>query len=133
VVTQHTPGPWTVRSYWRKRRAFRRGMPTPPAELEHRIEAAISENRRTIVADVPYGFGNLSDQERAANARLMAAAPDLLDAVRRWLTYDQVDLSDACEYGLNDAGGCIGDAPYETVCPACQLRAAIAEATGGGS
>lgn len=67
-----------------------------------------------------------------ANADLVAAAPDLLDAIRRWLEYDLVDLSDACEYGLNDAGGCTGDAPHEPICPACQLRAALAKADGGG-
>jgi hypothetical protein len=61
-MTEHTPGPWAD---------------DVTGDLSDRDGAIYSETSNTIVADNVYGR---SEAEADANARLIAAAPDLLAA-----------------------------------------------------
>lgn len=98
MSAQHTPGPWSVTS--EIDRIFN-------GEL---IRPGKPEERNTPVA-VVCDFNRFDrDDERKANARLIAAAPDLLAA---------------CEAALSDGP--------EHFAVAKQLQAAIARATGGAS
>ncbi len=65
MKTTHTPGPWNVN--------------IPPHKFP--IYAAHPANRFAYVATTPRDDG-LTDAERDANARLIAAAPELLEALR---------------------------------------------------
>ena len=91
---QHTPGPWTVNDGEIVGGGFVLGM----------VYGAISD------------VG--SDHECHANARLIAAAPDLLAALKAMM--DVQDSTDDC--WCDD-----GVRP----CEACQCRAAIAKVEGG--
>lgn len=114
MTEQHSPGPWQAEGdSW-------------PIEVWQLMTADRAGVRLATVSSTVPGGGD----QAWANALLMAAAPDLLDAIWRWLDYDDVDLLDRCEYGLTDTDECKGDAPGDPVCPACQLRTAIAKATG---
>lgn len=104
-MTQHTPGPWTVQNL-------------EPSTIGH--DWVDGPNRRRIavcseiVGSGPHGYCQLVDtDEIAANARLISAAPDLLDALKR-----MVDVP----------GGEDGD--FRAIAAA---RAAIAKATGEGA
>jgi methionine synthase II (cobalamin-independent) len=101
--TQHTPGPWTYsRSAvqygdWRFYVAQAEGAPYTPhySDVATLIAETVNDERRSI---------------QEANARLIAAAPDLLEALKR-LMGGTTTLQDAQE-------------------AAQQARAAIAKATG---
>lgn len=95
-MSEHTPGPWT--SY----------------TGTHSIWA---EGKRAIC--IMTGARKTADMERDANARLIAAAPELLDALRA-----AVDL-----YGK--PGG-PWNVPGSAGCWITQARAAIAAATATG-
>ena len=107
MKTKHTPGPWLFRT-----------APTS-AGLCHIVSAA--DWRGAFI----YGDGlrkGIDDalpkaQELAANARLIAAAPDLLEALQHIEEYwnqdqNETAMADACWHAINTA------------------RAAIARATG---
>jgi len=63
--TQHTPGPWAIFE-----------------TLRHREEGTVGiyGNESVLVADVQIWRGVMPQAESEANARLIAAAPDLLAA-----------------------------------------------------
>lgn len=63
METEHTPGPWFV---------------NPLGLTAHQLAVGTDE---TFVANC--GVGDGSPNEKAANARLIAAAPDLLEAFQR--------------------------------------------------
>ena len=73
MTTKHTPGPWTARKPWRD------GAPVPGANF---IEAP-----RSVVADIQPWMGESSEADEScyaeadANARLIAGAPELLEAL----------------------------------------------------
>ncbi len=74
----HTPGPWKAELsqdgiYW---------------EIQGRPESGLN------VAIIPMAVVGETDVEREANARLIAAAPDLLEACKQLLTFCD-DLDDA--------------------------------------
>jgi hypothetical protein len=98
MSAQHTPGPWTsytgTNSIW-------------------------ADGKRAIC--IVTGARNHEDQERDANARLIAAAPDLLEALNGVLPYMEAAETE----GLVGDEGCHW--PVENV------RAAIAKATGSAS
>ena len=64
----HTPGPWT------------QSKPLNMSVIGHGNSLRIDAEGSAIVEMIAYGK---SDQETIANARLIAAAPDLLTAARR--------------------------------------------------
>lgn len=96
---KHTPGPWEVAS---------------PAMTSDRCVRDVA-HREWICGPID---GN-TVTESAANARLIAAAPDLLAALRRVMEIIDAgdDLSNEAFYGVEHA----------------QFRAAIARAEGGES
>jgi hypothetical protein len=71
--SKHTPGPWEVSPFTRK------GEPT-------RIDAEVEGETVTIAV-----LGKRGD-ETAANAELIAAAPELLQACRDTLTHMEVEV-----------------------------------------
>lgn len=91
MTTQHTPGPWHVTGD------------------EH--GTMITDNTGGQIALWPQQGGTI---EQCANARLIAAAPDLLDALRRVMRHIPADAG----------GASLGDDLY-------RARRAIARATKG--
>jgi hypothetical protein len=87
MTVKHTPGPWTVDEIDVGRTAH--------------ILGGVSNFCAEIVATVA-----LEGQESQANARLIAAAPDLLEALRRalWcLDHEQYDQDDPYYGAINAA------------------------------
>ena len=82
MTTTHTPGPWADTGL--------------PSTCDHR---AIAADGPTLIAFVPKGGAADKNGQVSANARLIAAAPDLLAACKIVLT--RLDL-EAAE--LNDQG-----------------------------
>jgi hypothetical protein len=91
TATKHTPGPWVA--------------------IDHEIFA---DNQSRNIADVWISFANIEDEEAKANARLIAAAPDLLEALEAFAEY--------AEKGT-----------WGSLDPVTQARAAIAKAKGDPS
>jgi hypothetical protein len=109
MSAKHTPGPWSVED---------------PIEHELSIvEAGKQDYEWKFIATVPYGGQNDGDFPRSvadANARLIAAAPDLLTTLR--------DLLAEC-----DRHGCFGEVSMEfpTIKPIFDAaRRAVANAEG---
>ena len=72
---RHTPGPWTVERRW-----------SNGCEIIPRIRCAPDEDRGCgWIADV-IGAPYLDHKSTLPNARLIAAAPDLLEALQQCLT-----------------------------------------------
>ena len=94
MSTQHTPGPWAV------------GSKSGHIETANawRMSIAICYNKDSKADGV-------SKEEFEANARLIAAAPELLEALNTWLK----------QYSAEE---------YEDCPEVVQTRAAIAKATG---
>lgn len=76
---KHTPGPWSVR---------RRG---PHAYHVARVTQTEFGRETRFVADVCFAQPKI-DGEQEANARLIAAAPDMLAALRAMLRVAEADL-----------------------------------------
>lgn len=106
---EHTSGPWVAE----------------PADMfgDHNIVLAEGDDRRAIAAVV----SNMRpEREVAANARLIAAAPDLLAVAKEmvaseWSYMSDADLSEELSLG------------NEMVRNTIAARAAIAKATGASS
>ena len=94
MTTTHTPGPWADTGL--------------PSTCDHR---AIAADGPTLIAFVPKGGAADKNGQVSANARLIAAAPDLLTELTRVL--DQFDCF-----------GFVGPTVY------ADARAAIAKAEG---
>lgn len=93
--TKHTPGPWSVR-------------------FDFVVQATSFDGGRLVPVAQPYGV-NSDGTDLFANARLIAAAPELLDALQGLVK----ELSDSDDEGL-----------IENAEPMIAARAAIAKATG---
>lgn len=102
---KHTPGLWSAEPVW-----------NIPETKVH----AYCQGRAYALAEVYAMPGN---GEREANAKLIAAAPELLQAL--------IDLGDWLAYGLNKADGAEPTAEDHAACErvAAQARAAIEKAT----
>ncbi len=109
--TQHTPGPWVVNG--------------DPAKLSEYAICAESRGKgygsSVAVATQRDGRNPISREEAMANARLIAAAPEMLDVVR----------------SVAATGFHVIPGRDECVCTHCELvreaRAAIAKATGSAA
>jgi hypothetical protein len=82
-MSKHTPGPWAVHT------------PKSPKQAAV-IARELSDGRRTVVAVIPdhleFGNASVTDwNEQEANARLAAAAPELLAALRAIVEVDHPD------------------------------------------
>ena len=106
MSTEHTPGPWTDDTQYTGPRL----VPFQPGKL---VQTIMGNDE-----DVAYmaNWHNDND-ERLANARLIAAAPDLLEACEAVLA-NELDAKSAAEFGGYTLDDKIGDI----------LRAAIAKA-----
>ena len=114
-MNKHTPGPWEICRWDSK-------------TVEARIQSLHEDDEDTepeflVVADV-YG-GDLEGSEAEANARLIAAAPDLLGALMSILDYaPQMELCMASHYG-GESFTYVGFRGY-----IADAKAAIDKATG---
>ena len=103
--TQHTPGPW---------RDDFEGEPDWGSQTIIQVGAG-----STLIADVCVTDDCISDDEHAANARLIAAAPELLEALQ-------------CLLAMPDYDGAISTSTVRRGAKHA-ARAAIAKATGGAA
>jgi hypothetical protein len=116
-MTEHTPGPWSVGPWFDN-------YGEPEIIIEHKTDAG-----NLVIA---VALGGLVGQE--ANARLIAAAPELLEAVRDSLSVCQSVSISRDRQVVRD--GCVSYMQTEEWCKwleddvAPKLRAAIAKATG---
>ncbi|MEN4917537.1 hypothetical protein ABE485_02610 [Achromobacter spanius] len=97
-MTTHTPGPWAVR-------------------YDYVVQAPSFDDGRLVPVAQPYGV-NSDGTDLFANARLIAAAPELLEAL---IAMEQ----EKSDYMTRNA---LGDPSVETTNK--MARAAIAKATG---
>lgn len=97
-ITKHTPGPWHCD-----------GISEYTGELLVR-----AENGDTVARVCCYGPQSETPFAQAHNARLIAAAPDLLEALKGLLNYENLGAYDRADVRK-------------------QARAAIAKATGGAA
>ena len=106
--TKHTPGPWRLEKQVAGRDWTSIGAPVATVGGE-----ALCESVEFIVGTVS-DFGPHGEQETEANARLIAAAPDLLEA---------------CEYAVEHAEGLRRGTPQELSIYVVKLSEAIDKAT----
>jgi hypothetical protein len=110
----HTPGPWR-----------KCGGATPPYTAVHSSRGYIvfvMADAGTVEHGKPIDAPSMDEQQ--ANARLIAAAPDLLDALQSLLIY-LTSEEDALNYAAANDGRCN---PYDVASVAA--RKAIAKAIG---
>lgn len=98
MSSKHTPGPWAVHDH-----------PTDPNQFGHHVTTVDGLTICSVTYQLPVQTAKgAKEATRVANARLIAAAPELLEALQRI-----VDAVDPESIGWNEA------------------VAAIAKATGG--
>lgn len=113
--TMHTPGPWRTVIAWRHDKA----------------EAVVGASHRSVCY---LHWADREAEEVNANAHLIAAAPELLDALRRARPYVEASTPDSgCDHRP--------DSPCDSLCVAeaagadllYEIDRAIARATGEGA
>jgi hypothetical protein len=114
-MSKHTPGPWeaihTTSAGWNVRRRHERPSYTGLAPVC---------SMAWWQFDIP---GIIDEEISAANARLIAAAPELLEALRSVLKYYAPSALECAEWAL--------DGNSQTDAILRKARAAIAKAIGG--
>ena len=106
--TKHTPGPWRV---------------APRSDYPEHADINVDAGTRGYVALC----GKAGDEEAEANARLIAAAPELLDALRETLRALESHLDESCrDHGLGHRDMLCSCNQHEVV----RARAAIAKTEG---
>lgn len=84
-TTHHTPGPWTVNGPWHIQ---------ADTTLE---EFQAGGSRPKVVAHIVQGH-NITPEQRKANATLIAAAPELLEALEQVELYlDSIDSAEIAQ------------------------------------
>ena len=104
---QHTPGPWVIETVPTSVGICHKIGPFPPRRPDD-----VTPRSACLYADYP-SVHNPADNELYANARLIAAAPDLLEALEEIVSAADGDGWSQIDADLRKA------------------RAAIAKATGG--
>jgi hypothetical protein len=84
--TRHTPGPWEVYTW-----ADKTEVGVSPCDMS-----------RSDIADCNTDCTDISYEEKLANARLIAAAPELLEALRELVDVQGCD----CSYLGNECENC---------------------------
>lgn len=109
VMSKHTPGPWVA-------------VGTDPAEGGNWfwIKAQPAPVMRGFTKEIGVVNGSQDDPEQQANARLIAAAPELLEALRDLLLHAYITDVDPADVDEEDRAR------------ESRARAAIAKATGEG-
>lgn len=118
-LQQPTPGPWVVTDFCTEGGA---DVAIWTSNDPHTAKS-ICECHFNTVREIQRGEHGCHQLEAEANARLIAAAPDLLRAL--------IDLGDWLAYGMNKAAGAEPTAEDHATCErvAAQARAAIDKAT----
>lgn len=123
-MSKHTPGPWdysrTVGDYTAKDRLFVRSQAIERSNCDRDVIVSEIQDHRFCSAD----RRPTDPQEQLANARLIAAAPELLEALKRL----ECSLADLPRYLTDNGHRVLGDVAGERLEFA---RAAIAKAEGG--
>lgn len=120
-MTKHTPGPWKVT------------VPSPTklgAKVDvYAVEPPPKRGVRWGVC-VLEAVRKQDAAEQVANARLIAAAPELLDALKAMLDRDTGSYCEWCEAHApkDDLGNVTGAIYHRDWCQGEQARAAIAKA-----
>jgi hypothetical protein len=106
---EHTPGPWEAgKAYAQDKNSW------------YAVVFSPAKNGRYHSPRAAEALG-IDKAEAEANARLIAAAPDLLEVAQRW-----ADINEGrCDCDLYDT-------KKGELCPECATRAAIAKATEQG-
>ena len=117
--TKHTPGPWKAR----------KGFHADTIEIFHPDKSVKPPFYPCEIATIA------SDRDTAkakANARLIATAPELLEALRMWLDIHETPAGFAGKYGkaFDDA---LAAQQLKVDAAASAARAAIAKSTGGAA
>jgi len=104
----HTPGPWTIDHQ-------RIGPPGEPVALL----CDVNDSMTGTVIDWPRGNDSatamsINDAENEANARLIAAAPDLLAALQEWTSMAVNSGLEGCDEILEQAEAAIDKATGRT-------------------
>ena len=107
MTTKHTPGPWAIETVLTSCGICHKVGPFPGKRLEDKPRYAC------LYADYP-SKENPADAELEANARLIAAAPELLEALRVMIAWANAEPG-----------------TYPGGYPGTQAAKAIAKATGG--
>ena len=88
----HTPGPWTVNGHQLRSRWY--------GDITHNWEESGKNFTRTVAAVCK----NATSDENEANARLIAAAPRLLQALQEALPHiDSIAIISKCQAAINEA------------------------------
>ena len=96
MKTQHTPGPWAI-AYMSQ------------SDYTHLYITHDSQTRSQIIADLhcPVSINSegetYSNENKQANARLIAAAPELLEALEACERYIHATMSDDNLAGIHEA------------------------------
>ncbi|MGD1324950.1 hypothetical protein ACNHE5_08510 [Pandoraea pnomenusa] len=112
-MDKHTPGPWSVR-------------------FDFVVQATSFDEGRLVPVAQPYGV-NTDGTDLFANARLIAAAPELLEALDSVLQSLQTGVPETIGYGeqtkkaFSEGWNAVLNAVYER---AADARAAISKARG---
>ena len=101
MTIKHTPGPWL---------------------FDEERDAITTHNRittgKTRIATVELGWAEPFESEQIANARLIAATPDLLEALQNIAEYwnqdqNETAMADACWHAIHTAHAAIAKATGE--------------------
>jgi hypothetical protein len=119
MEAKHTPGPWEI------------DTSTRPAEVctVHGLPPQGEEGQTYVYVRGALGYWDATPEENLANARLIAAAPDLLRALQAMNHMGGDERGGYCICPLKD-----GSAPNERHASVCaDARAAIAKITGSAA
>lgn len=119
---KHTPGPWTV--------GGDPDMDYDPLQLGFYKIFAVDGIGEANAHEDFIAKANVNFRSHEANARLIAAAPELLEALRMWMDIHEKPAGFAGKYG-KALDAAIHAQQVKVDAAAAAARAAIAKATGG--